>query len=150
MTVTDSRQPIIALSWESIHHAIDALTYEIMFNKPEVIVGVARGGLIPATMLSNRLNIPMKVVSAQSYTGTRRTIGGRTEIVGWDPSFSSDKVLFVDDILDTGETKAAIDLMDLSRKVRYATIVNKRPLLHPTAHFITVDPSVWIKFPWES
>lgn len=146
------RQPIIALSWETIHHAVDALQYEIERTRPDLdfIVAIARGGLIPATLLSHKLNLPMKIVTAQSYEGTRRTPNKPTEIVGWDRNWEDKKILIVDDILDSGATKKAIDDFRTTYLKSYAMIVNKRPFTSPTAHFITVDPSVWIKFPWES
>lgn len=146
-----TRQPIIKLSWETIHNAVDSLAYEVSYLQPSLIIGIARGGLIPATMLSHRLNVPMKYVSAQSYEGTRRTLQKPTEIEGikteWFRAHSHQRVLVVDDVIDTGETYEAIK-RELSL-IPYVAIVNKRPLLYQSYYFCNVPPGVWVKFPWE-
>lgn len=145
------RQPILALGWETIHHAVDALTYQLQRTDKDadMIVAIARGGLIPGTMLAHKLNLPMQVVSARSYEGTRRTIYKPTEIVGWDRNWEDKRIIVVDDILDTGATIQAIEDYRTTYIKRFVTLVTKRPYMKPTAHFITVDPDVWVKFPWE-
>ena len=58
--------------------------------KPDVIVGISRGGLIPGVMISHKLNIPFKPVHASTR-----------DFPHWEnylPKSNDSKVLIVDDI----------------------------------------------------
>ena len=64
--------------------------------KPDVIVGISRGGLIPGVMISHKLSIPFKPVHASTR-----------DFPHWEnylPKSNDSKVLIVDDICDSGET----------------------------------------------
>ena len=71
----------IYLSWDDINSLVDTLTNKIIKTIPPVdsIMGLPRGGLIPAVMLSHRLGLPLV---SKPTKGT----------------------LIVDDICDSGET----------------------------------------------
>ena len=71
----------IYLSWDDLNDFIDELSNKIPFETPLVdsVCGIARGGLIPAVMLSHKMSLP--------YTNV---IGKNT--------------LVIDDIADTGVT----------------------------------------------
>lgn len=77
---TDSKEKLY-LTWEEITQAVEKLCIQILQSDKHIksISGTPRGGLIPAVMISHRLNLP--------YV-TRLT-----------PT-----TLLVDDICDTGET----------------------------------------------
>ena len=51
----------IAVSWWDMSDLIKELTQKIIFEVPlaDSIYGIPRGGLIPAVMLSHKLNLPM-------------------------------------------------------------------------------------------
>ena len=72
------------LSWDDIETAVESLAYQIKQSGEEIgaMVGLARGGLIPAVMLSHKLGIPLV---SEDY-----------EAEGY--------LLIVDDICDTGNT----------------------------------------------
>ena len=71
----------IFISWDDINILVDELCSTISKSGAEIksITGIERGGLIPAVMISHKLNIPY-VTKINKYT------------------------LVVDDICDTGET----------------------------------------------
>lgn len=140
------RQHILKLGWETIHTAVDSLSMQLVTAKLNLIVGIARGGLIPATLLSHKLNVPMRVISARSYEGTRRTLQKPTEIIGWEPDYRDRGTLFVDDIVDTGETFDAV--RRLHPMAWMISLVTKRPY-NQDLFFAQVDKDVWVKFPWE-
>jgi hypoxanthine phosphoribosyltransferase len=58
---------------------------------PTVVVGVQRGGLVPATYLSHKLGVPLQVLDLE---------------VGFKEKHNLDysAILLVDDICDTGQT----------------------------------------------
>jgi uncharacterized protein len=71
----------IYLSWDEIDTLVHIISVKIKNTYPEVdsIMGLPRGGLIPAIMLSHKLNLPLIFVA-------------------------SENTLIIDDICDSGET----------------------------------------------
>lgn len=141
----------LKLSWQTIYDGIDALVYMIKPLKPHLIVGVSRGGLIPATLLSHRLNCPLETISASAYQGTRRTLQKPIVVEGWKEEYDRDHTIVVDDILDSGDTFSAVRNCCANfhaSRFRFASLVTKRPELNGI-FFAQVTQDVWIQFPWE-
>jgi xanthine phosphoribosyltransferase len=68
--------------------------------KPDYIVGLTRGGLLPAVMISHYLNIPM-----QSLDVSLRDGGNTVSNLGMaEDAFDGKNILIVDDINDQGST----------------------------------------------
>lgn len=147
----------VNLSWDTIHDAIECLGHQVKSLNPDLLVAISRGGLIPCTMLSHLLGIPMRIITAQSYEGTRRTLDKPTEIVGWDRDYDNidSRVCFIDDILDSGHTFEAVKNLYnqnpgmIQRTPNYCTLVNKQPYTYKLPYFIHVPKDVWVQFPWE-
>ena len=116
------------LSWNDIETAVESLAYQIRQSDETIgaIVGLARGGLIPAVMLSHKLGIPL--VS--------------------DDHDTEGYLLIVDDICDTGNT--------LEYYVKYegaltATIHHKQTaIVKPDFYYSLVPQDKWIVYPWEN
>lgn len=144
----DAGAPTINLSWNTIYDAIEALEYMVRPSAPKLIVGVSRGGLIPATLLSHRLNVPLRVVHVSAYEGTRRTLQKPLVVEGWETRYDSSDTLIVDDILDSGDTLDTIH--NKSQQAQFAVLVTKQPHHYkPIKYFATVAKDMWVKFPWE-
>lgn len=70
--------------------------------KPDVIVGIARGGLVPATMLSHYHNKPLQTIN---YSLRDNKVSQVSEISDAARIIKEGlSVLLVDDICDSGET----------------------------------------------
>ena len=116
----------IYLTWKDIEDAVTSLAHRIKESGIEItsIYGLPRGGLIPAVMLSHKLNIPLFKSGYDVLLGT---------------------TLIVDDICDTGET--------LEKYTNYpiATIHHKQTAsVEPTFHYSLVRGTAWIVYPWEN
>jgi xanthine phosphoribosyltransferase len=84
--------------------------------KPDYIVGLTRGGLVPATMLSHYLDIPMQTLNVSlrdSDIGPESNLWMSEEAFGYDDNPETTiksnpdlkkNILIVDDINDTGAT----------------------------------------------
>lgn len=87
--------------------------------RPDYIVGITRGGLIPATMLSHYLDVPMHTLDVSfrdSSIGPESNLWMAEDAFGYinkedrtDPEVASDpkrrkNILIVDDINDSGRT----------------------------------------------
>lgn len=146
-------QPMITFTWDTVRTGVQALAYMLAPREPKLIVGVARGGLIPATMLSHELgNLPVEVVSAKAYEGTRRTLQKPIVIEGWQDRYNQEDVVVVDDIMDSGDTLDKIIHSGGTFKAQFACLVKKKSDRYPniTNYFAQVPLGVWIKFPWEA
>lgn len=114
------------LSWQDIDDAINSLAHRIKESNITItsIYGIPRGGLIPAVILSHRLDIPLFKPGYDILVGS---------------------VLIVDDICDTGET------LEKYSTFNTVTIHHKQTAsVEPTFwHSLTKD-NVWIVYPWEN
>lgn len=126
------------VSFEEIQEAIEDIA-ETFKYKTKLIVGIARGGLVPAVMLSHKMNIPMKTVQIQ--------LRDSTEPLELEPLrvYNSRDVLFIDDINDTGETIKLIQ--EYAPLANFATIHKKDSIIRNAYYHKIVDD--WVVYPWE-
>lgn len=121
------------MSWDKYLECVDYLYNKLDKRRDQidVVAGVARGGLIPAVMLSHKLHRPMIVIG--------------DDLVVNRPY---DGVLVVDDISDSGTTLKLIERRSKYRELITVTIALKpRTRYLPTyCAFETLD---WLVFPWE-
>lgn len=124
--------------------------------RPDHIIGVGRGGLVPATYLSHRTGIPM--LSIDWSARVPGFAGALLETLA-EMCAGGAKLLFVDDINDSGATIRALD--DLMRRHggeggghRFAVLLdNVRSMAHVDYRGRTIDRVVdkdWFVFPWEA
>ncbi len=120
--------------------------------RPDIIIGVARGGWIPARILADLLGISsLANLGITFYTDIAKT--GRTPVIT-QPITGKIKgriVLMVDDVADTGQSlKVGRDHVKglHPRKLKIATIY-KKPWSILTPDFIAAESDAWIIFPWE-
>jgi len=111
----------VYLSWDDITQSVDILCKQISESTTTItsITGLHRGGLIPAVMISHKLNIPY-VQSIHPNT------------------------LVVDDICDTGETLGFNPLEAPTAVLHYKPTAKLKPTFY--AEEVGDD---WIVYPWE-
>ncbi|KAA1419866.1 phosphoribosyltransferase [Mumia zhuanghuii] len=121
---------------------------------PTIVLGIARGGLIPAGSLAYALDCKnLFTMSVEFYTGvdTRLDVPvmlppflDRADLTGAD-------VLIVDDVADTGKTLELVHdfCADHVRTARTAVIYEKpQSTIKPDFAWRTTD--AWINFPWST
>lgn len=66
-------------SWNELNIDIKAIISEISLSRwsPNVIVGIKRGGLIPATILSHFMDLPLQIVSCQLRDAKKEALSSR-------------------------------------------------------------------------
>ena len=141
-------------SWEGIYESLLELARNIRKAgfKPDIVVGVARGGWPVARVMSDLLENPeVANVKAEFYLGVAET---KKEPIITQPvsaSVQSKKVLVVDDVADTGKSLALVKkhLKEQGADViRIATIYYKPwSILKPD--WFERQTERWIVFPWE-
>lgn len=121
-------------------------------EKYDLIVGVARGGLIPARILGDFLLIKdIRILYARYYSKPYETVE-RPEIYSESIGDVSNKnILVVDDVADTGDTLITIKNYLISKhakKVDIAVIYIK-PWNKAEVRYFSRKTDAWIVFPWE-
>ena len=144
--------------------------------RPDYVVGITRGGLVPAVMISHLFDVPLQTlkVSLRGKVDTETNAWMADEAFGYDYNITPDQypkmrknILLVDDINDTGATfewiindwqgccmpsNKAWDTV-WHNNVRFAVIVeNLSSNMTTDFNAIEINKSeddVWIEFPWE-
>ncbi|KXB06061.1 xanthine phosphoribosyltransferase [candidate division MSBL1 archaeon SCGC-AAA382A20] len=140
------------LTWHDIEKAVEALAVVIREEyNPDVIVGIARGGLIPSVRLSHLFNdLLMRVVHVKYYKNVNETTE-KPEIFWSDVNKLEGKVLLVDDVADTGSTlEVVIDHLEdrIENDLKISTIAYK-PSSKIEPDYYIYETEKWIIFPWE-
>jgi hypothetical protein len=120
--------------------------------KIDVIVGISRGGLIPARLLSDFLLVPeIKIVSAGFYLGPKRRLEKPVIISPIKEELNGKIVLLVDDVADTGETLMEIEkhLYEKGAGKVYTAVIYTKPWNKARVDFYVKRTEAWIIFPWE-
>ena len=128
MGKADRYQKLYPVTWDQLHRDAKALAWRLLEQGPfKGIIGVARGGLVPAAIVARELNIRLvDTLCICTYQGREQT-GGEEVLKAIEGD--GDGWLVVDDLVDTGNTAG-------------------KPLVDT---FITeVSQDTWILFPWDS
>jgi len=121
--------------------------------KPDVIVGVTRGGWVPARVLSDLLGVPdFATVRVEFYLGVAETRNEPVLIQGVSAVVTGKKVLIVDDVADTGKSLQLARehvLQQGATEVKIATVYRK-PWSVIKPDYYETETSCWVVFPWET
>jgi len=141
-------------TWEQIYELLLNLANRIHGDgfKPDIIVGVSRGGWPPARVMSDLLENPkLANVTAEFYVGVAETKGKPVITQPVSVPVRAKKVLVVDDVADTGESLRLVraHLMEQgASEVKIATIYYK-PWSVVIPDYYEKETRSWIIFPWE-
>lgn len=158
----------IHMSSADLESHVHTIIRDMMHSKwrPDYIVGITRGGLTPANMLSQYLQIPMHSLDVSLRDSD---VGPTSNAWMAEDAFAGKNILIVDDINDSGATLKWIkqDWKDscmphnkawktiFGQSVRIATIVNNEASEFQEVDYTSLEinkaeEDVWICFPWES
>jgi hypoxanthine phosphoribosyltransferase len=160
------------LTWRDVEQQVQELLRQMHQQqwKPDYVVGLTRGGLTPAVMISQYLNVPMhslKVSLRHGGEDCESNLWMAEEAFGYDDQDPA-RILIVDDINDSGATMKWIRqdwqsgcLPNDERwntiwndTVRFAVLVNNSASQYQQVDYTAVeinknDEPQWIVFPWE-
>jgi len=153
-TRTVGGKQFLILTWADVEKLVENVEEALRRDgyRPDTLVGVLRGGMIVADLLSDLLEVrEVYVVGCKSYAGLSpgevrlyhdlqlRELSGRY-------------VLLVDDVADTGSTlETAVEKILKPRKphtIRTATLLRK-PWSKAKPDYTAATTDAWIIFPWE-
>ncbi len=120
--------------------------------KPDIIVGVSRGGWPPARVLSDLLGNPnLANVRAEFYVGVAETKGEPVLTQPVSVLVAGKNVLVVDEVADTGKSLKLVKehiIEQGATEVKIATVYYK-PWSIIKPDYYEKETSEWIVFPWE-
>lgn len=140
-------------TWDDIQDGcikfVDTLLDE---NKPiEAVVGLTRGGLVNAVIVSHLLyDIPVYAVDYSSKHGAGDNISSHSNDV---PNIKQRRLLLVDDIADTGHSLKELQALLISRGhtvYTYVSFWKESSALTPDGYQYKIPTDApWIVMPWE-
>jgi len=149
------------LDWQDVVKSVDKICKDITRSEASIdtILGLSRGGLVPAVMIANQIGIN-KVYSygLRSYDNKSGGDIQTYQLAGSD-TVRGEHILVVDDISDRGETLGYVKKqlckpthMPWSYKnIHTCTLcVKPRTDFLPTWHAVDVEDDEWVIFPWEA
>ena len=144
------------VSWNDIEEWCKKLMDKIIDSyKPDIIVALSRGGLVPGRILSDMLWIKDIVALKTEHWGVTATRDAKATLK--DPgslNLSGKNVLIVDDITDTGQSmKLAYDFVSKQKPESLKTAVMlhiNRSSFKPDYYASEIDQKdwTWFIFPW--
>jgi hypothetical protein len=144
---------VLKISWEGFESLTNCLVEKIPKNGLEQILCISSGGLVLGKLLSDRLSLPLSVISAKAYSK------GKTEKekefrIGGIASLNEIKgnILLVDDLVDSGLTMKEIykflkkqnDVQEIKTAAIY---VKPNSIFIPDYYVEQTDR--WVIFPYE-
>ena len=161
-------------TWADIEYQTQEILHQIFIKdswRPDYVVGITRGGLVPANLISQYIGCRMETLKVSLRDGTEceSNLWMAEDAFGHE-MYKPKNILIVDDINDTGATLNYIreDWMSgclpkdkrwkevWGNNVRVACLYDNessKSKLDVTYSAVTInkaDKDVWIVFPWES
>jgi len=145
------------VSWEEISSWTRAVADKVRECgcRPTVIIGLTRGGWVPARLLCDLLKVKKLYAVKTEHWGVTANPDGRALLTQeLNINIENDAVLVVDDITDTGEslTLAMAHLFRMKpRELRSATLLHiTHSKIEPEFYTVEVPKEkwTWFIFPW--
>jgi hypoxanthine phosphoribosyltransferase len=121
----------------------------------DVMLVITRGGMVPACIISERLNLRNILVAAvMFYTDVERTLDKPIFLqFPADPLLNQRRVLIVDDVWDSGRTIMAVKerVLDAGGEPQTAVLHFKPTHSSYSARpdFYVDETDAWIVYPWD-
>jgi hypoxanthine phosphoribosyltransferase len=141
-------------TWDEIYDLLLGLADKIRKDgfRPDIIVGILRGGCTPARVMADLLGNPrLADVGVEFYKGTTRKEGEPFLTQPVSMSVEDKNVLLLDDVVDTGKSlKLAKEhiIGNRARMVKTASIYFK-PWSIVVPVYYERKTRRWVVFPWE-
>lgn len=154
-------------TWSDVERQTQEILRQLQRDawQPDYVVGLTRGGLVAANLISQYLECPMKCLKV-----SLRDDNAPPESNLWmaEDAFEGKRILIVDDINDSGATLAWIredwqgsalpghpDWNNVwNNTVRFAVLINNEASEYKRIDYSSIEinkseDDAWIVFPWE-
>ncbi|MEE1823892.1 phosphoribosyltransferase domain-containing protein [Streptomyces sp. BE20] len=161
VTVADrvfEHRRIWQLTQQAFLDAVDRVADYERAHRPDVVIGIARGGTLLAEYLARRLAVPAVIVHARHNTSdaTRQPATGLVRLTSTSDALAGitpgSRLLLVDDICGSGATLHAVERW-LTDNLRPGTVRTAVLCRNQGADFTPDtwgwDVADWVRFFWE-
>jgi len=143
----------VNVNWNQVEDYTLSICKEMDRNgyKPEAIVGLLRGGVVPARIISDYFGIILDffTLDVKLYKGINLR-DDVPKIKHFFGDIENKRVLIIDDILDSGMTMNAVLEYFKGKDVKTATLFWKEKNLKKPDYYCKIaKENEWIIFPWE-
>jgi hypoxanthine phosphoribosyltransferase len=158
-------------TWKDIEHMVNTIN-NLMFAdnwRPDYIVGMTRGGLVPAVIMSNITGIKMHALDVRFRDVEEDDTGPESNCWMAEDAHAGKNILIFDDINDSGKTmqwikedwpQSASGLGDRTwnnvwgNNVRFASLLDNQAsnfgeVDYTAMEINKMEKDVWVVFPWE-
>lgn len=149
--------PVKLVTWNEIVDWTRKLARKIIDSgyQPDVIIGIARGGVTPARLLCDYLGVmDLLTIKVEHWVETAGHLEDAVVKYPFTVNLEKKKVLLVDDICDTGRSiivsKEYIEKNNKPEQLRVATMQYIKPVAKfvPDYYVDEVVEWVWYLYPW--
>ncbi len=142
-----------AVEWDHVYSLLLEIADRIKESdfKADVIVGISRGGLLPARILSDLLDNPhLANIKVEFYVDIDQTKEVPVITQPVSVSVKDKRLLIVDDITDSGQSFRLVweTLAQEAAEVKTVTLYHK-PWSCFTPDIYARETEAWVIFPWE-
>ena len=144
------------LTYELFGQGVRELARQVSASgfQPDILLGIARGGLLPAGALAYALDVKnLFTISVEFYTG----VDSRLDVPVMLPPFldardlDAARVLVVDDVADTGKTLELVHQFCAGHVAEARTaVLYQKPQSIIKSDFTWRHTDRWINFPWST
>ncbi len=154
--MTDGAAEREVLTYELFGTGIRELAQQVVDSgyRPDVVLGIARGGLIPAGAIAYAIEVKnLFTLSVEFYTGVDQRLDVPVMLPPFLDAHDLDdaKVLVVDDVADTGKTLELVQDFCRGHAAESRTaVIYEKPRSVIKADYVWRRTDRWINFPWST
>jgi uncharacterized protein len=145
------RKGIEEISWERFGELSQALTEQLSGKKIDVVIGIARAGLFPATAVACALRrelYPVRVTRRVNDVVQYESPVWRVDVPS---TVAGQRVAVIDEIADTGETLAIVAARALERRAGHVWTLSlvAHSWADPKPDYTALTSDALLIFPWD-
>ncbi|MGD0396921.1 MAG: phosphoribosyltransferase family protein [Nitrososphaerales archaeon] len=140
------------IGWVEYGNLAEALAEKVRSSGKtfDLVIGVARGGIPVAMVVSDRLGVKIDTITVKSYSGIaeRSSIKILSTLI---EDIKGKRVLLVDDLVDQGDTMIGVKgfVSEKGAKVVETAVLFKKPWSKTHPDYFLETTGEWIVFPFE-
>lgn len=144
------------LSWERFGEACRELAVQVADSDfaPEILIAVARGGLLPGGGLSYALGLKLTdAINVEFYTDVHETLPDPVLLAPHldTDSLAGHRLLVVDDVADSGRTLGLVlELLREHGAEARSAVLYAKPRSEVRPDYVWRETDRWIVFPWSA
>jgi hypoxanthine phosphoribosyltransferase len=145
------RKGIQPLSWDDFSQLCKLLSEQVAALRPDIIVGIARGGLFPATQVACNLRrelYPLRITRRVNDQVIHNIPVWRVPL---SPDVIGQRVVIIDEIADTGQTLSivAAEARRLGAEQVHTATLARHTWTSPVPDACAIVTDQLIIFPWD-